>query len=191
MYYQGEAILYDREGRDVWRYSKVAKTHLDQIPGEEAPVFDTDFGRIAVRICADEWNVDLDRAYAVQSVDLLLTPTQSWVPDALLRNLRDVSRAMDGLFFLVECTHSCTEARHRSMVVDPAGVVVARSEYNRSGLVSAVIDLDRRPARYVREYAPHTPAGYLPQFQPTQFPRVAHDLRETILGRRRPELYGQ
>ena len=45
------------------------------------------------------------------------------------------------------------------------------------------------PARYVREYTPHTPAGYLPQFQPTEFPRVAHDLRETVLRSRRPELY--
>ncbi len=187
---RNEAILYDRQGNEAWRYHKIAKTHDEMIPGEAAPVFDTDFGRIAARICADEWMIELDRSFAVQGVDIVFTPTQSWGPDALFRNLRDISRAMDGVNFLVECTHPSTEAIHRSMIVDPTGTVVARSEYRRAGIVSAVIDLDAaRPPRWLRVYDPHKPAGYLPEYQPTQMPRVANDLRDTILASRRPELY--
>lgn len=188
---RNEAILFDREGREVGRYFKIAKTHDEMIPGEAAPVFDTDFGRIAVRICADEWMVELDRCYAVQGADIVFTPTQSWGPDALFRNLRDISRAMDGVNFLVECTHPSTEAIHRSMIVDPTGAVIARGEYGKAGLVSAVVDLDAdRPLRYLRVYDPHKPGGYLPEYQPTAMPRAANDLREAILQSRRPELYG-
>jgi len=188
---RNEAILYGRDGQEKGRYFKIAKTHPEQIPGEAANILETDFGRIGVRICADEWMGELDRCYAVGGADIVFTPTQSWGPDALFRDLRDMSRAMDGGNFLVECTHPSTEAVHRSLIVDPAGAVIARSEYRKPGLVSAVIDLDAdRPLRFLRVYDPHTPGGYLPEYQPTQMPRSANDLRETILASRRPELYG-
>lgn len=187
---RNEAILFGRDGQEKGRYFKIAKTHDEMVPGDSAPVFETDFGRIAARICADEWMVELDRSFAVQGVDVVFTPTQSWGPDALFRNLRDVSRAMDGVSFLVESTHPTTEHVHRSMIVDPTGTVIARSEYRKAGIVSAVIDLDAdRPLRYHRVYDPHKPGGYLPEYQPTQMPRSSNDLRETILASRRPALY--
>ena len=56
---------------------------------------------------------------------------------------------MDGGYFLVECTHPTTEPIHRSTIVDPTGTVIARSEYRKAGIVSAVIDLDAdRPPRW-------------------------------------------
>lgn len=187
---RNEAILYDREGNEAGRYGKIAKTHDEMVPGTSARVLETDFGRIGVRICADEWMAELDRSYATQGADILFTPTQSWGPDALFRDLRDISRAMDGGFFLVEATHPSTEARHRSVIVDPAGVVIASSEYKKAGIVSALIDLDNdRPRRYLREYDAHKPSGYLPEYQPTQMPRSKNDLREAVLSMRRPELY--
>jgi hypothetical protein len=74
--------------------------------------------------------------------------------------------------------------------LDPSGVPVASSRYKAPGLVSAVINLDNdRPRRYVRKFTPHTPKGYLPQYQPTEFPETQNDLKETILRQRRPELY--
>jgi predicted amidohydrolase len=188
---RNEAILFGRDGQEVGRYFKIAKTHDEQICGEETPILETDFGRIGVRICADEWMVELDRCYGIKGADILFTPTQSWGPDALFRDLRDLSRAMDAQLFLVECTHPSSEVRHRSLIVEPTGVVVARSEYQQASLVSAVIDLDQdRPRRYLRRYTPHTPSGYLPEYQPDQMPQSANDLREVILAQRRPELYG-
>jgi len=188
---RNEAILFGRDGREVGRYFKIAKTHPEQVPGDAAPVFETDFGRIAARICADEWTAELDRCFAIQGADVVFTPTQSWGPDAIFRNLRDISRAMDGGYFLVECTHPTTEPIHRSMIVDPTGTVIAQSEYRKAGLVSAVIDLDAdRPPRFLRVYDPHKPGGYLPEYQPTEMPRSRPDLREAILSSRRPALYG-
>ncbi len=186
------AVLFDRAGNLVWRYYKVAKTHGEQIPGTDTPVYDTDFGRIAARICADEWMVELDRSYGVKGADILFTPTQSWGPDALFRDLRDLSRAMDTGMFLVQSTHPSSEVRHRSLIVDPAGVVIARSQYRKPSIVTAVVDLDNdRPLRFQRAYKPHKPGGYLPEYQPDQMPQASNDLREVVLQQRRPELYGE
>ena len=188
---RNEAIVWGRDGQELGRYFKIAKTHDEQICGEETPIIETDFGRIGVRICADEGMTELDRSYGVKGADILFTPTQSWGPDALFRDRRDISRAMDSQLFLVECTHPSSEVRHRSLIVEPTGVVVARSEYRQPSLVSAVLDLDHdRPLRYLREYTPHMPQGYLPEYQPDRMPQAAHDLREVILSQRRPELYG-
>ncbi|MGQ9732386.1 MAG: carbon-nitrogen hydrolase family protein [Candidatus Zipacnadales bacterium] len=185
-----EAILYGRDGQEVGRYRKIATTYDLQVPGDETPVLETDFGRIGVRICADEWMVELDRCYGIKGADIIFTPTQSWGPDALFRNLRDISRAMDSQLFHVQATHSTQETMHRSLIIEPTGVPVARTEYRSNGLVTAVIDLDNdRPLRFIRNWKPHEPKGYLPEYQETVIPEMANDLKETILRQRRPELY--
>jgi len=187
---RNEAICYDRSGSEVGRYHKMIQTHDEQIVGTETPILETDFGRLGIRICADNALVEIDRCYAVKGADLVLFATQDWGPDALFRIQREVSRCMDGQMFLLEATHSTTEVMHRSVVVEPTGVQVAASPYRGNGLATAVIDLDKdRPARYVRNFKPHTPAGYLPEYQPTQIPEERKDLQETILRQRRPELY--
>ena len=151
---RNEAILFDREGNEVGRYFKIVQTHPEQICGEETPVLETDFGRIGVRICADNAHVEIDRAYGVKGIDILFDLTQDWGPDAIHRNLRNISRAMDGQFFRVEATHATSEVQHRSHVVEPTGTIVAQSQYMSNGLVSAVIDLDQdRPRRFTRNGA--------------------------------------
>lgn len=187
---RNEAICYGRDGLEIGRYYKMVRTHDEQIVGDQTPLIETDFGRLGIRICADNALVEIDRSYSVQGADLLVFATQDWGPDALYRNLRETSRCMDGQMFLLEATHSCSEVLHRSVVVEPTGVPVGASQYRSHGLATAVIDLDKdRPARYVRNYKPHTPAGYLPEYQPTQIPEERNDLKETILRQRRPELY--
>lgn len=187
---RNEAICYGRDGKEIGRYFKIVKTHEEQIAGDDTPLFETDFGRFGVRICADNYMVELDRAYGVKGADLIFFLTQDWGPDALYRNLREISRCMDAQLFHVQATHSSSEVMHRSMIVEPTGVTVACSQYLGHGLVSAVVDLDNdRPRRYVRNWKPHTPGGYLPQYQSTELPEERNDLKETILMQRRPELY--
>ena len=187
---RNEAIVFDREGNDIGRYFKIAKTHPEMIPGDATPIIETDFGRIGVRICADNYMVELDRSYGVKGADIMVFSTQDWGPDAIHRNRREISRCMDAQMFHVQATHSCSEVMHRSMIVEPGGIPVARTQYMSNGLVSAVIDLDNdRPRRYVRNWTPHTPGGYLPQYQPAEFPEARNDLKMTILQQRRPELY--
>ncbi|MBN1442068.1 MAG: carbon-nitrogen hydrolase family protein [Planctomycetes bacterium] len=185
-----EAILYGRDGREIGRYRKIATTYPEQIPGRGTPILETDFGRIGVKICADQSMVEIDRCYGLKGADIIFFSTQDWGPDAIWRELRDVSRAMDTQTFHVQATHSSSEALHRSIVIDPCGAAVSRSRYLAPGIASAVIDLDNdRPRRYVRRFHPHEPRGYLPEYQSTEVPEVRNDLRETVLAQRRPELY--
>lgn len=188
---RNEAILFGRDGKEVGRYFKCIQTHPEQICGTDTPILETDFGRIAVRICADNCEAELDRSYGVKGADIMFDLTQDWGPDAIHRNLRNVSRCMDNLFVRVEDTHTMSEVQHRSGVIDPTGVAVAQSQYLSGALVSAVVDLDNvRPRRYAREWRERKPGGYLPEYQDTQMPKEYNDLRDVLLVARRPELYG-
>jgi len=185
-----EGILYGRDGKEVGRYRKIARTYPEQIIGTETTPLETDFGRIGVRICADEGTLEIDRCYAIKGADIVFFSTQDWGAGDIRRHLRDTTRAMDGQCFHVQATHASSESLHRSLVIDPAGMPVAASRYKAPGIVSAVIDLDNdRPRRFVRNFTAHTPKGYLPQYQPTELPETQNDLKETILRQRRPELY--
>jgi predicted amidohydrolase len=188
---RNEAILYGRDGQEVGRYFKCVQTHPEQIIGTGPSVIETDFGRLGVRICADNALVELDRCYGILDTDIMFDLTQDWGPDAIHRNLRNLSRCMDAGFFRVECTHASSEAQHRSAIVEPSGVPVAQSAYLGNGIVTAAVDLDHdRPRRYAREWTERKPGGYLPEYQDTQMPKECNDLRETIIKQRRPELYG-
>jgi len=50
-----ESIVYDREGREVGRYTKIAQTTSRESKyyraGDRVGVFDLDFGRICSKIC--------------------------------------------------------------------------------------------------------------------------------------------
>ena len=64
-----EGLLYDRNGNLVFTYTKMCATA--RLPGNETPIYDTDFGRIGVRICCDEQWPEIDRSYFIKGVDLL------------------------------------------------------------------------------------------------------------------------
>ncbi len=185
-----EAIMYGRDGAEAGRYRKIVSTYEAQVLGTETPILETDFGRVGVHICADEAFVEIDRCYGIKGADIVCVPTQSWGPDAWSRNLRDISRAMDAGVFFVECNTAASETLHRSVIIEPTGAILASGHHARDSIISVVVDLDNdRPKRYIREWTPREPAGYLPQYQHNEVPAVANDLRETILLQRRPKLY--
>jgi predicted amidohydrolase len=69
------AVLFDREGKIVGCYDKMFPTvgglERGTIPGNSAPVFDTDFGRIAAAICFDLNFEELFIEYKKKNVELL------------------------------------------------------------------------------------------------------------------------
>jgi predicted amidohydrolase len=176
---RNDGILIGRDGKEVGRYHKIERTHPEQITGTELPVFDTDFGRVAIRICADEWCSEIDRGYGLQGVDVLFNPTMSFSPSAGFRERREMGRAVDNGFWIVSATAGMSQSDQRSFVLDPLGVFVARGEYWRNGILSTQIDLDNRPYRFYRDG--DAKSG---------LPKRKRDLREAILSMRRPELYG-
>lgn len=132
------AVLIDREGRIAGKYRK---THLPLeegergiAPGSEYPVFDTDFGRVGMLVCWDNWFPEPARIMRLKGAEVLLLPIAGdGVPghwDIISR-----ARAIDNAVFLVASSGLRGTA---SRIVDPNGKVLAETD---DGIAAAEIDL--------------------------------------------------
>ncbi|MEJ1971872.1 MAG: carbon-nitrogen hydrolase family protein [Lacunisphaera sp.] len=136
--YYNTAVLIDRAGRVAGKYRKVhlaiAEADDGLTPGSEYPVFTTDFGRIGILTCWDDWFSEPARILRLRGAEVLFFPLAGdgsdghW--DAVSR-----ARAMDnGLFFVSSGTVS-----DASRIINPAGQVLAEA---RGQFAFAVQDLD-------------------------------------------------
>ena len=71
-------VIFDRRGRIVGVYRKVQLTNGEIaggcVPGDEIPLYDTDFGRLGIVICYDSQFPEVSRAMAVKGADIILFP---------------------------------------------------------------------------------------------------------------------
>jgi len=133
------SVLFDRKGQVAGIYRKYfcladmdgAGVEGGKYPGNSFPVFDTDFGRVAMLICYDVGFDDGFESYAADGVDLILWPTMS--PQTLVPRLN----ARRFGFHIVSST-----PRDNASVFDPLGEIVAQT--TREGVVTHEIDLDYR-----------------------------------------------
>jgi predicted amidohydrolase len=130
------SVLLDREGRVAGKYRKVylPREELERglTPGNEYPVFQTDFGTVGMMICYDVFFPDPARALAVQGADLILMPI--WGGDETLAK----ARAIENKVFLAASGYD-----HPTYVMDPDGQRLSEAKSQGSVAVS-VIDLGRR-----------------------------------------------
>ncbi|NKB66907.1 MAG: hypothetical protein GKR89_07600 [Candidatus Latescibacteria bacterium] len=166
------AVLFDRQGRIAGRYRKV---HLPReewrqgiTPGDEYPLFETDFGTIAIQICYDWFFPEPHALWGLQGAEIILAPTWgNTLPDVDGRVDGESTfrvRARDNGVYLVPSVYSGD-----SMVIDPLGQVLARSG-GEQGLFWCQIDLAQRErlpwvghwrAIGVRDRMPDTYTGLL------------------------------
>jgi predicted amidohydrolase len=128
--------LIDREGRLIGKYRKVylprEEIEAGLTPGNDYPVFRTDFGKIGIMICWDVEYADPARALALQGAEMILLPI--WDGDATLTK----ARAIENHVFLVSSTYG-----DNSLILDPNGETQAIAK--EIGTVAiAKIDLNRR-----------------------------------------------
>ena len=179
------AVLLDRQGRVAGRYSK---THLclpgfqegeTTRPGDELPVFETDFGTIGITTCMDIHYPELYIALALKGAEIIFWPTGAldYTGD-LIESLVN-ARAVDGQVYFV-CSHYVEmpylagKPYGRSRVVDPMGRIRADTGHF-PGVAVARVDLDQTYPMWYQ--------GPMLQRYPT--------MRETIFRTRRPELYDE
>jgi predicted amidohydrolase len=130
------AVLIDRDGKLIGRYRK---THLPReeweagiTPGETYPVFETDFGRIALLVCWDLQFPEPWRAVALQGAQLVLLPI--WGGNEIL--LR--ARAIENHVFAVSSSYDM-----KSCVVAPDGEILADAT-KHGPVATALVNLDRK-----------------------------------------------
>ena len=140
------AVLLDRQGHLAGKYRKV---HLPReewkkgiTPGDSYPVFQTDFGTIAIQICYDWFFPEPEAIFALKGADIIFAPTWgNTLPDKDGRVDGESVfrvRARDNGVYMVPSTYDGD-----SLIIDPMGRILASSK-GKSGVFWAEIDLNMR-----------------------------------------------
>jgi predicted amidohydrolase len=130
------AVMLDRHGDLVGKYRKVylpsGEIEGGLTPGNEYPVFKTDFGTVGLMICYDVFFSDPAHALARQGAEVILLPI--WGGDETLAK----ARAIENKVFLVASGYD-----HPTYVMDPGGNRVASAPKPGDAAI-ATIDLNKR-----------------------------------------------
>jgi predicted amidohydrolase len=143
------AVLLDRQGNLAGKYRKV---HLPReewkegiTPGHDYPVFETDFGKVAIQICYDWFFPEAHANFALRGAEILFAPTwgDTSPDDSEGRAFGETVfrvRARDNGIYLVASVYDGS-----SMIIDPMGKILV-SNRGKEGLFWCQIDLSKREA---------------------------------------------
>ncbi len=130
------AVLIDRTGRFIGKYRKVYLPREEieggLTPGNDYPVFRTDFGKVGMMICWDLQYADPARALALRGAEMILMPI--WGGNETLAK----ARAIENQVFLVSSGYD-----YPTSILDPNGELLAIAR-DQGTVASATIDLNRR-----------------------------------------------
>lgn len=149
------ATVINNLGEIVGWYDKLQPTGWEAqfvTPGASLPVFDLEFGKIAVMICMDIYFPEIARIYAMKGAELLFWPTTTHGPtqSGLEAQLR--SRAIDNSLTIIESNlagnppYAPYAERFypgNARIMDFNGDIISQTG-RRAGLARADIDLDER-----------------------------------------------
>ena len=159
------AVLIDRAGKLAGKYRKV---HLPReewkkgiTPGSEYPVFQTDFGTVAIQICYDWFFPEAHTIFALHGAEIVFAPT--WGTTFADKEGRAEGetvfrvRARDNGFYLVPSVYD-----GNSMIIDPLGRILVSSS-GREGVFWREIDLgEREPLDWVGHWRSIGPRHRMP-----------------------------
>ena len=139
------AYLFDRSGKVAGKYYKihVAKGYT---PGDDLPVFDTQFGRVGMVICADRRWPENIRILAVKGAEVLLMPTYGMWHEANECWMR--TRAYENGIYV------CFTHPQVSLIIGPAGEVEAKLMGNVEDVLVHDLDLDSVTHAHLDERRP-------------------------------------
>jgi predicted amidohydrolase len=128
------AVLMDRNGKLAGKYRKVylPREEMEQLaPGNDYPVFKTDFGTIGIMICYDVFFSDPARGLATRGAEIVLMPIWGG-PEALAK-----ARAIENQVYLVSSGYD-----HPTYIMNPEGETLAAAPAPGTVAV-ATIDLNK------------------------------------------------
>jgi predicted amidohydrolase len=160
------AVLLNRAGQLAGKYRKV---HLPReewqkgiAPGHDYPVFQTDFGTVAIQICYDFFFPETAQIFAQEGAEIIFAPT--WgdtMPDSDGTARGETVfrvRARDNGVFLVPSVYD-----GNSLILDPLGRILASSK-GKTGVFWSEIDLNQRePLWYVGYWRSIGPRHRMPE----------------------------
>lgn len=140
------SVLLNREGELAGKFRKV---HLPReewkrgvAPGNDYPVFETDFGTIAMQICYPFLFPEVEGILALKGAEIIFAPTWGTTyPDRDGRVEGETIfrvRARDNGVYMVPAIYD-----GNSLIIDPMGRILA-SSHGKTGVFWAEIDLNAR-----------------------------------------------
>lgn len=133
------AVLIDRQGRIAGKYRKthlpLAEVEDGETPGNDYPVFDTDFGRVGILICWDFVFPETFRIMRLEGAEIVFLPIAG-DPGARHYDTITRARALDNGVYLVSSVSDGAASR----IVNPDGEVMAETT---DGLATAELDLTK------------------------------------------------
>jgi predicted amidohydrolase len=182
--FHNTAVWIDRTGRIAGKYRKVHLTISEMeaglTPGSEYPVFETDFGRMGIVTCWDNWFPEPMRILRLRGAEMVFMPLAG-DGDPAHWNPVWVARAIDnGVYLITSSTVGDTESR----IINPKGTIVAETK-EKFGYAIAEIDLNQEwrqrylsvgngageaKSLYLRERRPETYAPLLRDAEPQPSP---------------------
>ena len=149
-----QTTIFNREGDVVGWYRKAQPTAAEAkvvTPGNEFPVFNLDFGQVAVMVCLDIYFPEIARIYAHKGAEILLWPTVTLGPTQEGLKAQLISRAIDNCLHIAESNmagsppYSPFTGRYRpgtARIVDFNGEIIAATGRGE-GIAISDIDLDK------------------------------------------------
>jgi predicted amidohydrolase len=130
------SVLIGRDGKLVGKYRKVClpREEIDGgiTPGQDYPVFDTDFGRVGMMICWDVHFPEVARELSAAGAEVILVPI--WGGNELLAR----ARAVENQIYLVASGYD-----FKTAIFDKEGKTLAEADKDPSVIISEV-DLNER-----------------------------------------------
>jgi predicted amidohydrolase len=130
------AVLVNRDGEVAGKYRKVylPREEIERglTPGNDYPVFHTDFGTVGLMICYDVFFADPARALATRGAEVILMPI--WGGDETLGK----ARAIENRVFVAASGYD-----YPTYIMDPDGEILAGTRKDRTAAI-ATIDLNKR-----------------------------------------------
>ena len=163
-YYYNTSLLFNRKGEIVGKYRK---THLTMseledgiVAGNELPIFETDFGKIGMITCWDQYFTEAAKILSQKGAEIIFIPT------AGEGGCKSFARAMDnGVYVVVSGVNGPVNGEDTngwlpSRIISPLGNVLAQTGTH---LASAhnVIDLNKKEKGFWLSVGPAqtTPKG--------------------------------
>jgi len=168
------AVLLSREGKLAGKYRKIhlprEEWHKGIEPAREYPVFQTDFGTVAIQICYDWFFPELATIYGLRGAEIVFAPTWGTTFPDRDGNVEGETvfrvRARDNGFYLVPAVYD-----GNSMVISPMGKILATSA-GQEGVFWSEVDLNQRePLWWVGHWRSISPRDRMP----TTYEPLLHD----------------
>jgi predicted amidohydrolase len=132
-------VLIDRKGEIAGKYRKVqlplVEAEAGFTPGIELPVFETDFGKIGMMICWDQWFPEVARILRLKGAEMLFLPTIGYAP------VQTLARALDNGIHVVV---SGGDGPNPSRIINPEAQIIAEINNEKDDIIIAEVDLDKR-----------------------------------------------